>query len=67
MQIKLTFYLNGFSRRFVLKQRQRVTRNWPIGVPTYRSPVFSLVRHSLEALNSGTFALSRLKKNLNKY
>ena len=22
--------MNGFARRLVLKQRQRVTRNWPI-------------------------------------
>ena len=24
------FHMNGFARRLVLKQRQRVTRNWPI-------------------------------------
>ena len=24
------FQKNGFARRFVLKQRQRVTRKWPI-------------------------------------
>ena len=25
------FHMNGFARRLVLKQRQRVTRKWPIG------------------------------------
>ena len=24
------FHMNGFARRLVLKQRQRVTRKWPI-------------------------------------
>ncbi len=26
------FHINGFARRLVLKQRQRVTRKWPTGV-----------------------------------
>ena len=25
------FHMNGFAPRLVLKQRQRVTRKWPIG------------------------------------
>ena len=25
------FHLNGFARRLDVKQRQRVTRKWPIG------------------------------------
>ncbi len=28
------FHLNGFARRLYLKQRQRVTRKWPISVMT---------------------------------
>ena len=30
MSIFTHFHLNGFARRLVLKQRQRVTRKWPI-------------------------------------
>ena len=26
------FHMNNFSRRLVLKQRQRVTRKWPIAI-----------------------------------
>ena len=26
------FQMNGFFRRLLLKQRQRVTRKWPIGL-----------------------------------
>ncbi len=44
------FHLNSFSRRLVFKQRQRVTRKWPI-----RSPL--LCRLSYQARLAACFSL----------
>ena len=35
------FHMNGFARRLVLKQRQRVTREWPIGKAGQECDLFS--------------------------
>ena len=35
LEVGTLFHMNGFARRLVLKQRQRVTRKWPINRSLY--------------------------------
>ncbi len=51
------FHLNGFARRLVLKQRQRVTRKWPIE----RIPPFILKEKVITSRSTASFGDSLCK------
>ena len=37
------FHMNGFARRLVLTQRQKVTRKWPIGPSGHSCMIANLI------------------------